>query len=133
MDPFPDIENVLRALLLRDFAANLPSESRVGTDFIVDFTDRLPYIRLERVGGSSVPLNDYPLVDVEFFDDTTADLKSLSADVHTYLLGYPHTVELGSRRITLDTVGVTVAPRRLPWADENIRRFAATYQFSVRR
>lgn len=133
MESFPDIENVVRALLLRDFAVRLPNQGQVGTDFIVDFTGRLPYVRLERVGGSSVRLNDYPLVDVEFFDDTTADLKSLSADVHAYLLGYPHSVELGSRRVTLDTVGVTVAPRRLPWADENIRRFAATYQLSIRR
>jgi cephalosporin hydroxylase len=50
-----------------------------------------------------------------------------------YLVGYLRSVKVGERLVVLDEVVETRPPVELPWDDSPIRRFAATYQISVRR
>ena len=131
--PFIDIEEAVRALLLRDFAADLPTGKYVGVDWPDEPT--MPYVRVEKISpGRRERLNDYPAVDIEVLAGTRAEAKALIERIDAHLLDYPHSVVLASgRNVVLDAVTVPIAPTAQPWESPDARRFAGTYQFSVRR
>jgi hypothetical protein len=132
-EPFPDIEDALRTLLLRDLSDVLTSGSQVGTDFPPDNTP-LPFVRVEKTGlGSRTPLADRPVVDIEVLATGRNTAKSLIERIDTLLLSYPHSVVISSGLAVLDMVTVPVVPSPRPWDSPSVRRFAGTYQFSVRR
>jgi hypothetical protein len=133
LQPFPDAEEAVRAILLRDLADVLTSPEQVGVDWPADNAP-LPFVRVEKTSlGSRLRLNDYPVLDIEVLDVGRAAAKSLIERIDTLLLDYPHSVVISSGLAVLDTVTVPVAPASRPWDSPNVRRFAGTYQLSVRR
>jgi hypothetical protein len=132
-DPYPDIEDAVRTLLLRDFATELPAPSRVGVDYPPDGA-ALPYVRVEKIAASQRGrLNDSPVLDIEVLAPTRAAAKALIERIDAHLLDYPHSVVISSGLAVLDMVTVPVAPVSRPWEGPNARRYGGTYQFSVRR
>ena len=132
MAPFIDIEEAVRALLLRDFAADLPTGKYVGVDWPDEPT--MPYVRVEKISpGRRERLNDYPAVDIEVLAGTRAEAKALIERIDAHLLDYPHSVAITSGQAILDLVTVPIPPAARDWASPNVRRFAGTYTFSVRR
>jgi hypothetical protein len=130
LTPYADIEDVLRRLLQERFS-DIP-EANFGTDFPTD--DRVPFVRVAKTPMSRRQrLNDYPVLDIEVLESTRAKAKDLIESIDTYLLGYPHSVVIGSRRVRLDMVTVPRSPAEQPWESPGVRRFAGSYQFSVRR
>lgn len=133
LQPFPDIEEAVRGILLRDFASDLPSPSRVGVDW-PDDNAPLPFVRVEKIAPSRRDkLNDYPSVDIEVLASTRGGAKSLIERIDTHLLDYPHTVTITSGQVVLDVVTVPIPPRAMDWDGPNTRRYAGTYGFSIRR
>jgi hypothetical protein len=132
-EPYPDIEEAVRTLLLRDFSTDLTSAAHVGTEWPADNAP-LPFVRIEKAPlGRRERLNDYPVVDIEVLASTRGGAKSLIERIDAHLLDYPHSVVISSGLAVLDTVTVPVPPSSRAWDSPSVRRFAGTYQFSVRR
>ena len=127
--PYDDLTDILFALADRDFEGTYGGH---GTS-LNDVEDNLMYLRAEIIGGSGGRLNRYTLMDVEHFADRYSTAKMQAEALSAYLLGYPRSVKVGERLVVLDEVVETRPPVELPWDDSPIRRFAATYQISVRR
>jgi hypothetical protein len=133
LTPYPDIEEAIRTLLLRDFAADLPTGAHVGVDWPADDSP-LPFVRIEKVAPSRrTQLNDYPSVDIEVLAAKRAEAKSLIERIDSHILDYPHSVVISSGQAVLDTVTVPIPPSAREWDSPSVRRYAGTYQFSVRR
>lgn len=127
--PYADLTDVLFALAERDFA---DVYGKMGTS-LEDVEESLPFLRAEIIGGSGGRLQRASLVDVEHFADTYRGAKMQAEAFSAYLLGYPRSVSVDERLVVLDMVVETRPPVEMPWDDSSIRRFAATYQISVRR
>lgn len=125
---FPDIERVVMDLLA-SFKLGTVATANIQTETPIDLETRLPFILVVAGTGDDDGLTDYPLVDVEVFAPTRAMAYALAEDIRARLLEAPHRVN----GVIIDFVRTTIRPRRLPWANEQIRRFAATYRFSARR
>lgn len=132
LQPYPDIEKVIRAILMRDFT-ELASEKSVGTDFPPDNTP-LPFVRVEELSlGTRTKLMYRPVVEVEVLAVGRDAAKTLIGKIDAHFLDYPHSVVISSGLVVLDMVTVPVVPAQRPWDSPNVRRYAGTYQFSVRR
>lgn len=131
--PYPDIEEALVKILLRDFPTDLPAPKHVGVDW--PGVPVYPFVRVQKAAPSQrARLNDSPVVDIEVLAPTRAAAKGLIERIDAHLLDYPHSVVLASGRLArLDSVTVPIAPTAQPWESPDARRFAGTYQFSVRR
>lgn len=131
--PFADAEEAIRVLLLRELDDVLTDPKQVGVDFPPG-NSPLPFIRVEKTQlGRRERLNDYPVLDVEVLAGTRSEAKSLIERIDTLFLDYPHSVVISSGVAVLDMVTVPVVPASRPWDSPSVRRFAGTYQFSVRR
>lgn len=129
---YPDIEDALRTLLLREIS-ELSNAAQVGVDFPAD-NEPLPFVRVEETSlGIRTKLTYRPVVDVEVLAVGRNTAKSLIGKIDTLLLDYPHSVVISSGLVVLDTVTVPVVPAQRPWDSPNVRLYAGTYQFSVRR
>ena len=124
--PYIDIEKAVMALLDRDVPA-LTGKS--GTELPDGLA--VPYARIERLPGRRALLIDHPVVDIDVFAVGTGG-KLLQDDIEAALSSYPKGVAVGDRFVKLELVSST-GPRRLPWSDDRVRRYAATYQLRARR
>lgn len=129
--PFLDPRLGLRELLLANFVDLAPVN--IGRFPGTSLGDKLPYVAIEIQGGAQNYFTDEPVMDIDYFAATNAATSLLAAEVSAFLLGYPHTVLVGTRRFTIDSVGIPRRPVQEPWDDENIGRESATYQFTIRR
>lgn len=132
---FPNIEHAL----YRTFERDMPDifevdDPRMGSEFPDEVTDDLlPFVRVERIGGPRTRLNDHPLVDIDVLARTRDDARSLAERISTLLFSYPGMVVVGSRGVKFDSVDNPRTPARVPFDDDTVRRYGATYQISVRR
>jgi hypothetical protein len=120
---FPDIE-VLISLVLQDLAGGPEHADSETPD---DLLDRLPFIRSLKVDGDRSRISDRPVLEVDVFGPSRAVAQPLSERVYERLMRVP------APHPAIDTVITVNAPRELPWGDNRIRRWSATYAFSLRR
>jgi hypothetical protein len=133
LEPYPDIEKVIRTLLLRDFPTDFPTEKSIATDFPSDNTPS-KFCRVEELSlGTRTKLVYRPVVEVEVLAVGRDAAKSLIGKIDAHFLDYPHSVVISSGLVVLDMVTVPVVPAQRPWDSPNVRRYAGTYQFSIRR
>lgn len=133
LQPYPDIEEAVRNILLRDFTDVLTDPKQVATDFPAD-NDPLPFVRVEELGlGTRTKLIYRPVVEIEVLAAGRSLAKSLFGRIDARMLDYPLSVVISSGLVVLDAVTVPVVPAQRPWDSPNVRRIAGTYQFSVRR
>lgn len=116
--------NHLLVLLLQDLAGG---EGHCGSETPTDLIQHLPFIRTRKVDGDRDRLSDRPIVEVDVFGLTEDATSRLADDVFELLMRVP------SPHPAIDYTYCSPAPRELPWADERIRRFSATYAFDLRR
>lgn len=89
--------------------------------------------------GGRTKLNDYPMVDIEVLAKTYDEAEALIESIDSDLLGYPLRITVPtdvtpSGVVVIDHVEQTRAPIPIDFfGDDSIWRFAATYQFSLRR
>lgn len=132
LKPYPDIEKAIRAILMRDIEG-LTQDAQVATDF-PSTNDPLPFVRIEELAlGTRTKLTYHPVVEVEVLASGRDAAKTLIGKIDTLFLDYPHSVVISSGLVVLDSVTVPVVPAQRPWDSPNVRRYAGTYQFSVRR
>jgi len=134
--PFVRIDKALENLLKENFEVLEDGPAglyHVGTSFPADVSKRLPFVTVHRVGGPTDRFEANPTVDIDVFHLTKDQALSLDSDISAFLLGYPRSVRVGARLVVLDTVFQSSGPTELPWDASTTRRFASTYQISVRR
>lgn len=120
---FPDLE-----LGLVDLFASLVPAGYTGTDTPADLEQRLPYVRVNRIGGRDDGVTDSGSYDVDFFAASRASAVAL-ADQGDDLLRDART----AGDFLIDNVRTDVGLRRLPWPNPKVRRRSATYTVSARR
>jgi hypothetical protein len=132
LQPYPDIEAAVRAILLRDFD-EITAEQQVGVDF-PETNEPLPFVRVEELSlGTRTKLTYKPVVEIEVLAVGRNTAKTLIGKIDARMLDYPLSVVISSGLVVLDMVTVPVVPAQRPWDSPNVRRYAGTYQFSVRR
>lgn len=93
-----------------------------------DLEDRLPVIRVERVGGHDDRFSLHPRVAVDVFAATADEARTLAAQVRDALL-FLHGSVNGA---VIRSVRCDSGPSRQPWASPAIHRRGATYTVSLR-
>lgn len=123
---FPDVERTLVSLL----GSLLPDQSHAGTHTPDDFTGKLPFIRVVRVGGPDDGITDACAVEVDVFHDTGDAARGLAERVRRYLTSRWHR----SGATVIDRVTTETGPHERPWGDNvGTRRFGASYTVFTRR
>lgn len=125
-DDFPDLEFGLLDWLEARFSELI---GHVGTETPDDLDQRFPFVRAYVVAGTDDGLTDRSVVDIDVFADRREQARALAERIRTELTVYPPVVG----GVILDTAFTEVRPRRLPWPDEQTRRWGATYRLSARR
>lgn len=121
----PDLAEAIARMVETDF----PEVAGVGT---YHDPETLPWVMVDDLGGAEDRFGGSHGVDLEVLADDYDEAKSLCSRLVAYLLGYPRSVEVDGRKVTLDRVEAQ-GPRELPWEDSSIRRFMSTLQISFRR
>lgn len=92
------------------------------------------YVRIAKVpGGRSDRLEGTTVVDIEVFDPSYLAAESRALDIEAFLLGYPHIVEVDSKRVVIDEVEQNAGPAEVFWDDPSVSRILSTYVVTVRR
>lgn len=123
---FPDVEELLLDAL-GDLVVD-PS-TQIGTSTPPDLADHLPFIRVTRFGGSDDRIRDLARIDVDTFGPTRAVAQPLAEQVRQRLLSWPLVVTGG----VIDRAETLTAPAEVPWDNQQIRRWTASYTVTCRR
>lgn len=131
---FADIEAALLDWAKSQFSELVDDPGKVDTHVGAEMpgpslAERMPFAWIRRTGGSDLFLTDYPVVDIDIFGRTRRDAYDLAESIRVRLLATP--VLAGG--VVIDTATTRTSPTRLPWDNENVRRWGATYELSVRR
>lgn len=108
-----------------------PGVVGAGTVAPLDMEARLAggaYVRVANLGGPDDSITDAPTVDVDVFALTRDAARDVAEDIRASLR--PRTRAGGA---IIDSVRTSVSPRQLPWTNEKIKRFGATYRLGLRR
>lgn len=120
---FPNIERLLAEIL----APHVGGEDHVGNETPDNLVEMMPFIRIERVAGGRGRIYDYPVVEIDwFYPDEIVGQPAVSDSVD-FLLSNP------PPHPSLDTVDCDPGPRELPWDNEQVRHWGATFFFTTRR
>jgi hypothetical protein len=120
---FADVELMVKAVL------DPLSGGRVNDATPPDLESRMPFQRVERIGGADDGVTDDASVDVEAFAGTRAEAWALAEDQRQLLLDGRHGTEFG----LIDHVRTVAGPSRRPWDNPKVHRFGATYRITARR
>lgn len=129
---FVDTEAAIMDWLERTFPDELAFAGGIrhtGDETPENLQDVFPFVRVGLVAGTDNGITDQGTYDIEVFDRTRAAAYGLAERIRTAFIGYPHRVG----NVVLDTVYTEQKPQRLPWDEENTRRFGAIYRVSARR
>lgn len=123
---FIDAEKAV-VLLLTDLVAS----QSISIEAPNDLATRLPFIRVQRIGGQSTRWDDSPRVDVGIFcaKKFRTDGLTLALACQARLLSFPHHTAEG----VIDSVETDVSPNEVPWANASIRLITSSYRINVRR
>lgn len=120
---FPDVQRALVTLV-----EQVAGAGRAGAETPADLQERMPFVRVLRVGGGSDHLSDYAVVDVDVFAGAYTVAEPLAERIRQHLTGPPPRVG----PVVLDRITCQSGPAELPWAP-GVRRFGATYLVAARR
>ncbi len=118
----PDIEAVLNPW------AEATTGARAGAATPADLEKKLPFIRIERMGGGDGRFTGHPRVFVDVFAATADESRTLSNALRDALIALNGPVNGAViRHVRCDS-----GPSRQPWANELVHRRGATYTVSFR-
>lgn len=121
---YADVETLLVAYL-----AAIPGVTGTSVDLPQNIRTRLPFIQVNRVGGSDNYITDTATVDVDTFHNTRSEASALSRVVHAAMMKLRHTSVNG---VLVDSVETVTGPQWISYEDENLQRYVATYQIDSR-
>jgi hypothetical protein len=93
-----------------------------------DLEERLPVVRVERVGGSDGRFRGHPRVAIDVFAATADEARTLANAIRDALLFLRGPV---NGAVISDT-RCDSGPSRQPWANPAVHRRGATYSVSLR-
>ncbi|MFD6363770.1 hypothetical protein ACFWFX_28600 [Streptomyces roseolus] len=99
-----------------------------GAETPPDLENRLPFVRVERVGGADGRFRQHPRVAVDVFAATTDEARALSSAARDALIALRGEV----RGAVVSHVECDSGPSREPWANSEIRRRGAIYTVTLR-
>ena len=120
---FQDIE-----LSLVTWVKTLDGIVDAGNRTPADFTGKLIYVRVVNLGGPDDGITDSPRIDIDVFASGRTAARDAAEMIRTALR--PR-LRVGSAII--DSVRTVTSPRELPWSNEKIKRYSATYAIGLRR
>lgn len=120
MNTYPDIEAVLI-----DYLAPLAATGELTPESL-----QSPFIRVNRVGGFDDGLTDRPRVEIACYCPTRRESHALSEQVRERVLACDGTDTAG---VFVDHVITEAQAGRSEYPNEDVRRIAAVYRFSLRR
>lgn len=129
---YPDQTEAVMDLCVRwypELATKPGGDFRTGRVFPPDLISKLPYVRVRDIGGNDDGLTDVPLIDVDVFHRTFDLARAMAKGIQTRLLAVPHLIN----GVVIDQVNTAMRPHDVPWDDERIARFYASYQVGARR
>lgn len=116
-----DVESVIAPWL------ELTLNVTAGAETPPDLEDRLPFIRVERIGGSDARFTDHPRIAVDVFAATADEARALAGRASDLLL-FLHGPVGGA---VVRDVRCDAGPSRQPWANPAVYRRGATYTVSL--
>lgn len=115
--------------LLVTYLASVPDVTGVAVDLPANVLTRLPFIQVNRVGGSDDYITDSATVDIDVFHSTRGAASALARIVHATMMRLRHTAVNG---VLVDSVETVTGPQWIDYQDENLQRYVATYQIDSR-
>ncbi|WP_030962688.1 hypothetical protein [Streptomyces sp. NRRL S-378] len=99
-----------------------------GAETPPDLEERLPFVRVERVGGADERFSGHPRIAVDVFAATADEARSVAKSISDALLFLRGPVgDAVVRDVRCDA-----GPSRQPWANPAVYRRGATYTVSLR-
>lgn len=126
LTPFVDAELAVVALL-----TDMVDEGHIDIEAPSNVQDILPFIRVERIGGVSTQLSDSSRIAVDVFGakGNRTPTKALALNVDARLRSFPHVIAgVG----VIDRVDTDISPNQVPWNNDAVILFTASYKISVR-
>ncbi|MFI9123883.1 hypothetical protein ACIGW0_31580 [Streptomyces bikiniensis] len=99
-----------------------------GAETPPDLEDRLPFVRVERLGGPDNRFRQHPTVAVDVFAATADEARATSRDVQKALLALRGEV----RGAVISDVRCDSGPSPQPWANDEVHRRGALYTVTLR-
>jgi hypothetical protein len=127
--PFADAEEVARALLVADLAAEVKVVSATGP------TVTPPTVMVRRIGGTCDNVTDFATLLASCFCSTRPESNALAAAVQAVFLNATNqSVTLPDDSVALiDNVVVMVADHPETYENPDLRQVTATYEMRMRR
>lgn len=131
---FPSIEKFLVTVLGAATSTHVLTELPANFQDPLGPVDLMPLIVVDRLSGADLdPKMDRPVVDIDCYGSTRAMAQDLSELCRSYLR-----FELPGLHVPFEGAGVVVTrtrtivgPRLLPHANPEVRRYVATYEFTL--
>lgn len=117
---YPDIEAVLI-----EYLSALAQTGEVTPESLEQ-----PFIRVNRVGGLDDGITDRARVEVACYSPTRRESQALAEHARQYLIAADGTDAAG---VFIDHVITETQAGRSAYPNEDVRRIAAVYRFSLRR
>lgn len=89
-----------------------------------------PLIVVRRTGGLDDMITDIPRVQVDVFGATRRQAADLAEQCRQIVLASPAT---GFAHTSIDQAWTESAPIFVPYGDQNVQRYVATYRLALRR
>lgn len=121
---YPDVQ-----LLVCEALAGYAAPQNIGTVTPADLQDRLPFLRVHRIGGGDDFITDLARVDVEVHAGTAAQAWSLAREIQQQLISAPARTSSG----VLDRCRTESGPQEIPHTNDAVRLVITTYRVAVRR
>ena len=93
-----------------------------------DLAERVPLLRVRRIGGSDDEITDYPRMDVAAVAGGRDQAWQLARQVQALLVPGPHSTSLG----LIDAVSTEVGPQHISYGNRAVHMVTATYQLQNR-
>ncbi|NAE18052.1 hypothetical protein [Enterococcus hirae] len=139
--PFADLQRTLQ-YLLQDGLAGLPPEHAGGVRPTTESLRlTLPFVLAFRFGGSNDGITDTATIQVEVYASRYDQGAPLAQAAQSLICAAPHVVTVpvtddvgaATTKVLIDNAEVINAPVEMEFADENVRRWVATYRVQARR
>lgn len=127
-DAFPDIESELVSGLPSLLVAPGGETISAGTVTPDDLEEVVPYVRVTVIDDPDDGITRRATVTFEHFAASRATAYALGEQTRGILLS-----KRAIGGLLIDKVLTVSGPKRVPWDNQNLRRFLSTYRISTRR
>lgn len=117
-----DVESVIAPWIEATF------DVTAGGETPADLEAKLPFVRVERIGGPDERFTMHPRIAVDVFAATADEARTVAGQVRDSLVFLSGPIgNAVIRRVRCDS-----GPSRQPWANPAVRRLGASYTVSLR-